>query len=84
MRPGRRLKLSISVGAAIYPHDGETYEALLATGDARMYRDKTMRKQTTRSSGSRPAERVNGGLRLPPASVDVSEHEIERARAGVL
>src|SRR4030095_1539087 len=27
VRPGRRLTLSISVGAAIYPHDGETYEA---------------------------------------------------------
>ena len=53
VRPGRRLNLSISVGAAIYPHDGETYEALLATGDARMYRDKTTRKQLTRPAGGR-------------------------------
>ena len=29
-RPGRRLPLAISVGAAVYPQDGDTYEALLA------------------------------------------------------
>ncbi|HTH24216.1 MAG TPA: HD domain-containing phosphohydrolase, partial [Vicinamibacterales bacterium] len=44
-RPGRRLPLAISVGAAIYPQDGDSYEALLATADSRMYRDKTRRKQ---------------------------------------
>ena len=27
-RPGRRLPLAISVGAAIYPQDGDSYEAL--------------------------------------------------------
>ena len=43
--PGRRVPLAISVGAAIFPHDGDTYEALLATADSRMYRDKTRRKQ---------------------------------------
>jgi GGDEF domain-containing protein len=47
-RPGRRLPLAVSVGAAIYPHDGETYESLLATADSRMYRDKTRRKQRAR------------------------------------
>ena len=57
VRPGRRLNLSISVGAAIYPHDGETYEALLATGDARMYRDKTMRKQLARPVSARLKDR---------------------------
>src|SRR5437899_4170731 len=40
-RPGRRLPLAISIGAAIFPHDGNSYEALLATADSRMYRDKT-------------------------------------------
>src|SRR5919106_2186094 len=44
-RPGRRLPLAISVGAAIYPQDGDSYESLLATADSRMYRDKTRRKQ---------------------------------------
>ncbi|MEZ5294341.1 MAG: diguanylate cyclase [Vicinamibacterales bacterium] len=81
-RPGRRLTLSISVGAAVYPHDGETYEALLATGDARMYRDKTLRKQGGR--GGRVSDRGSSGLRLPLAQGEVSEVEIERARAGVL
>ncbi len=43
-RPGRRVHLGMSVGAAVFPHDGETYETLLATADARMYRDKAARK----------------------------------------
>jgi diguanylate cyclase (GGDEF)-like protein/putative nucleotidyltransferase with HDIG domain len=44
-RPGRHVQLGISLGAAIFPHDGDTYESLLATADGRMYRDKTRRKQ---------------------------------------
>lgn len=43
-RPGRPVPLGISIGAAIYPHDGLTYEALLSTADSRMYRDKHRRK----------------------------------------
>jgi GGDEF domain-containing protein len=39
------LPLAISVGAAIFPHDGDSYETLLATADSRMYRDKTRRKR---------------------------------------
>lgn len=41
---GERAKLSVSIGAAVFPQDGETYEALLATADGRMYRDKKGRK----------------------------------------
>src|SRR5262245_20733389 len=44
-RPGKMLPLAISVGAAVFPHDGDTYETLLATADSRMYRDKTRRKR---------------------------------------
>jgi diguanylate cyclase (GGDEF)-like protein len=44
-RPGEILPLALSAGAAIYPHDGDSYEALLATADGRMYRDKTRRKK---------------------------------------
>ena len=77
------MPLSISVGAAVYPHDGETYEALLATGDARMYRDKTTRKAVTRNGTGR-VDRMSSGLRLPVAAPEVSETEIERARSGVL
>jgi diguanylate cyclase (GGDEF)-like protein len=47
-----RIALSISAGVAVYPHDGENYEALLAKADARMYRDKSTRKgDTTRRLG---------------------------------
>jgi diguanylate cyclase (GGDEF)-like protein len=44
-RPGRRVALGISVGAAVFPHDGESYESLLATADSRMYQDKAARKR---------------------------------------
>jgi diguanylate cyclase (GGDEF)-like protein/putative nucleotidyltransferase with HDIG domain len=53
-RPGKMLALAISVGAAIFPHDGDSYETLLATADSRMYRDKTRRKR--RGTGSADAD----------------------------
>jgi diguanylate cyclase (GGDEF)-like protein len=43
-RPGKRLHLAASAGAAVFPHDGATYEALLADADHRMYRDKAARR----------------------------------------
>jgi diguanylate cyclase (GGDEF)-like protein len=42
--PGHVVPVSLSIGAAVFPVDGETYEALLATADGRMYRDKKSRK----------------------------------------
>ena len=45
-RPGKRLKLGISLGTAVFPHDGATYEALLAVADNRMYQDKAARKRS--------------------------------------
>ena len=44
-RPGVRLGLSISAGAAVFPHDGDSYESLLAKADSRMYRNKSVRKR---------------------------------------
>jgi diguanylate cyclase (GGDEF)-like protein/putative nucleotidyltransferase with HDIG domain len=44
-RAGKSLPLSISIGAAVFPHDGNSYETMLATADSRMYRDKTDRKR---------------------------------------
>jgi diguanylate cyclase (GGDEF)-like protein/putative nucleotidyltransferase with HDIG domain len=41
------LALSISAGAAVFPQDGDSYDALLATADSRMYSDKAMRKRDT-------------------------------------
>jgi diguanylate cyclase (GGDEF)-like protein/putative nucleotidyltransferase with HDIG domain len=53
--PGDRISLSISAGVAVYPHDGETYETLLAKADARMYSDKSGRKGDTTRRFSLPS-----------------------------
>jgi diguanylate cyclase (GGDEF)-like protein/putative nucleotidyltransferase with HDIG domain len=84
-RPGRRLPLAVSVGAAIYPHDGETYESLLATADSRMYRDKTRRKQREKpASAAGTPDRLSDAQRLSPPMIELSEVDIQRAGAGVL
>jgi diguanylate cyclase (GGDEF)-like protein len=44
VRPGRVTRLAVSAGAAVFPHDGRSYEALLTEADQRMYRDKAMRR----------------------------------------
>jgi diguanylate cyclase (GGDEF)-like protein/putative nucleotidyltransferase with HDIG domain len=46
--PGTRVPLWISAGAAVFPQDGVTYEALLAAADSRMYLDKGQRKRSVR------------------------------------
>ena len=48
-RPGVRVSLSISAGAARFPEDGLTFDELLSAGDERMYHDKAGRR--SRSSG---------------------------------
>ena len=77
-KPGKMLPLAISVGAAVFPHDGETYETLLANADSRMYRDKTRRK---RESASVPPP---GRARTLPADERVSDVDVQRAAFGVL
>ena len=74
-RPGRKLSLAISVGAAVFPHDGESYEALLATADSRMYRDKTRRKR----QGADPS---GDGAR--PSDGAVSDTDLQRSAIGIL
>ena len=44
-KPGVRMPLSISAGASVFPHDGNTYEVLMAKADRRMYRNKVMHKR---------------------------------------
>jgi diguanylate cyclase (GGDEF)-like protein/putative nucleotidyltransferase with HDIG domain len=74
-RPGKLLPLAISVGAAIFPHDGDSYEALLATADSRMYRDKTRRKrQLTHATAEAPR----------PSTGSLSDVELQRAAIGIL
>src|SRR5690606_24365036 len=50
-RTGRRVPLGISVGAAVFPQDGESYESLLAAADSRMYQDKAARKRRAFRAG---------------------------------
>jgi diguanylate cyclase (GGDEF)-like protein len=77
-RPGERLPLSISVGAAVFPHDGTTYEALLATSDGRMYHDKAKRKSEAANAGVAKASD-----QAEPAA-EISDAELGRAASGVL
>jgi diguanylate cyclase (GGDEF)-like protein/putative nucleotidyltransferase with HDIG domain len=48
-RPGVRVSLSISAGAARFPEDGSSFEELLTAADERMYHDKAGRR--SRNSG---------------------------------
>ena len=57
-RPGRRLQLGISVGIAVFSRDGDSYEALLARADSRMYQDKASRKRA--AAGDASTAVVNG------------------------
>jgi diguanylate cyclase (GGDEF)-like protein len=77
-RPGRTLPLGISAGAAVFPHDGASYEALLATADRRMYHDKTRRKRLRAAAAPANAEAASA----EPAAL--TDEEIARAAAGVL
>ena len=57
VRAGKRLRLGASAGAAVFPHDGATYEALLADADHLMYRDKAARRgQVPAPARPAPAE----------------------------
>ena len=61
VKAGARLPLSISAGAAVFPHDGDSYEALLAKADSRMYRDKVIRKREAKEHAPPPV--ASGGSR---------------------
>ena len=77
-RPGKMLPLAISVGAAVFPHDGDSYETLLANADSRMYRDKTRRKRE--AAGANPSQ--THARPLPPESL--TDVDLQRAAIGVL
>ena len=66
--PDLRIPLTISVGAAVFPHDGNSYETLLAKADSRMYRDKSQRKAARarlRSAEVMEAAGYTGGVDPP-------------------
>ena len=77
-RQGKRLPLGISIGAAIFPHDGTSYETLLATADSRMYRDKSRRK---RGSAAPAAPTIEPPVTTPDG---LSDAEVRRAAVGIL
>ena len=68
VRPDLRIPMMISAGAAVFPHDGDDFEALLTAADRRMYRDKHQRKQSRTQSwvaGPEDAAGYTGGDELP-------------------
>src|SRR5262249_12354142 len=74
-RPAKLLPLAVSIGAAIFPHDGDSYETLLATADSRMYRDKTRRKRhPSAHAASDDAAR----------SASISDSDVQRSAIGIL
>ncbi len=74
-RPGRQLALGISIGAAVFPHDGDSYESLLRSADSRMYQDKATRKRRDDSAGASGAGRGRSTL---------TDSDIQQAAAGIL
>jgi diguanylate cyclase (GGDEF)-like protein/putative nucleotidyltransferase with HDIG domain len=85
-RPGKAIPLAISIGASIFPHDGDSYETLLATADSRMYRDKTRRKrllgvEARDAHAPRPAAPA-----AAPASptTSLSDVDLKRSATGIL
>ena len=76
-RPGKRVQLGISVGAAVFPQDGESYEALLATADSRMYQDKSGRKRPGGRDTTRPES-------APSQFPELSDLDIQKAASGIL
>jgi diguanylate cyclase (GGDEF)-like protein len=65
--PGTPVRLSISAGAAVYPHDGDSYESLLATADRLMYQDKSARRRDAQRQLASP--RLDA---LPATDYDVT------------
>ena len=58
---GGEPKLSVSVGAAIYPRDGQAIESLLSAADVALYEMKAKRPTPGTSSGSSPKK--SGSIR---------------------
>jgi diguanylate cyclase (GGDEF)-like protein/putative nucleotidyltransferase with HDIG domain len=51
VRPGVVLTPGISIGVAVSPEDGETYDELLAAADRRMYENKQQRRRDRDGAG---------------------------------
>jgi diguanylate cyclase (GGDEF)-like protein len=68
VRTGKHLRLAASAGASVFPHDGTTYETLLADADQRMYRDKAIRRsRASDPDAAPPPDLVPAGATSEPA-----------------
>jgi diguanylate cyclase (GGDEF)-like protein/putative nucleotidyltransferase with HDIG domain len=63
---GSRRCLSISAGIAVFPHDGDSYDTLVAIADRQMYEDKSRRKDDVRRRRIVADQTVAGGAPLLP------------------
>ena len=77
LRFGQTLRLSASAGAAVYPGDGATAEALLTRADARMYDDKAARR------GRRPEPAASPRL-LSAGSAAAAADDTPRLKADLV
>jgi diguanylate cyclase (GGDEF)-like protein/putative nucleotidyltransferase with HDIG domain len=74
-RPGKRLRIGVSIGTAVFPHDGDSYEVLLATADSRMYQNKADRKRKAQQD-------PRGAASLSPAKL--VDRDVQKSAAGIL
>jgi diguanylate cyclase (GGDEF) domain len=56
---GRTLRITVSIGVAVYPHDGATTTDLVARADAALYFAKKNGKNQVAMAGELPAESVS-------------------------
>jgi len=56
---GRALRVTVSIGIAVYPHDGATTTDLVARADAALYYAKKNGKNQVAMAGELPAESVS-------------------------
>lgn len=67
-RASQRVPLAASLGAAVFPRDGDTCEALLAVADQQMYLDKSARKRAAQLAADIMAGDEHGAVPGPDAT----------------
>jgi diguanylate cyclase (GGDEF)-like protein/putative nucleotidyltransferase with HDIG domain len=79
-RPGKRLRIGVSIGTAVFPHDGDSYEQLLATADSRMYQNKAERKRRAQDD----QQKRGGSTPAAPSSVTLGDRDVQQSAAGII
>ena len=79
-RPGKRLQLGISIGAAVFPHDGDTLRD--AAGHGRQ--PDVPRQDEAQAHAGHQARRSRYRSSRREPSKAISDSELERAASGVL